>query len=213
MTSSSANNVWAIGQAGEPRHGAGLVPARHGRRHLWNRTMSFCSARPPTPRMMPAAVGFSTPVAPPKQTATLTLIEHFDGTSWAVVPSPNVGPNSANQSNGLLGLTANSANNIWAFGSYFRGRRIGTPDDIAFALGREQLDDRIQSQKAALLVICCGLELSHPQSNVWLLGSGHDEALAIHMTTGTESNLVSSFCLTATTRTMPPRDPNLGHVN
>src|ERR1700685_2447891 len=51
------------------------------------------------------AVGFSTPVAPPKQAATLTLIEHFDGASWVVVPSPNVGPNSPDQSNRLLGLT------------------------------------------------------------------------------------------------------------
>ena len=65
------------------------------------------------------AVGSSTPVAPPKQAATLTLIEHFDGASWTVVPSPKVGPNSVNQSNRLLGLTANSANDIWAFGSYF----------------------------------------------------------------------------------------------
>jgi hypothetical protein len=45
------------------------------------------------------AVGFSTPDAPPQQSATLTLIEHFDGTSWTVVPSPNVGPNSTSQSN------------------------------------------------------------------------------------------------------------------
>jgi hypothetical protein len=65
------------------------------------------------------AVGFSTPVAPPQRSATLTLIEHFDGTSWAVV----------------LG--------VWFL---LRGRRIGTPDDIAFALGRDQLDDCIQSQ-------------------------------------------------------------------
>ena len=50
------------------------------------------------------AVGFSTPIAPPRHAATLTLIEHFDGTSWAVVPSPNVGPNSTTQSNRLLGL-------------------------------------------------------------------------------------------------------------
>jgi hypothetical protein len=73
------------------------------------------------------AVGFSTPVAPPKPAATLTLIEHFDGTSWTVVPSPNIGPNSANQSNRLLGLTANSANDIWAFGSYFPAQGQGTP--------------------------------------------------------------------------------------
>jgi hypothetical protein len=65
------------------------------------------------------AVGFSTPVAPPQSAATLNLIEHFDGTQWSVVPSPNVGPNSVYQSNRLFGLTANSPNDIWAFGSYF----------------------------------------------------------------------------------------------
>lgn len=49
----------------------------------------------------------------------LTLIEHWDGTSWKVVPSPNVGPNSQYQSNQLYGITAISANDIWAYGSYF----------------------------------------------------------------------------------------------
>jgi hypothetical protein len=64
------------------------------------------------------AVGFSTPLAPPKEAATLTLIEHWDGASWTVVPSPNVGPQSVFQSNRLEGITALSPNDIWAFGSY-----------------------------------------------------------------------------------------------
>jgi hypothetical protein len=63
------------------------------------------------------AVGFSTPPKP-VNAPTLTLILHWDGASWKVVPSPNVGPNSQFQSNALHGLTANSANDIWAFGSY-----------------------------------------------------------------------------------------------
>jgi len=50
---------------------------------------------------------------------TLTLIEHYDGTAWSVVPSPNVGPANSYQSNRLFGITAVSANDIWAFGSYF----------------------------------------------------------------------------------------------
>jgi hypothetical protein len=50
---------------------------------------------------------------------TLTLIEHYDGSTWSVVPSPNVGPGSPNQSNRLFGITAVSATDIWAFGSYF----------------------------------------------------------------------------------------------
>ena len=43
-----------------------------------------------------------------------TLIEHWDGTSWSVVASPNNGDNH----NFLGGVTALAANNIWAVGSY-----------------------------------------------------------------------------------------------
>ncbi|HXM43286.1 MAG TPA: hypothetical protein VN924_18765 [Bryobacteraceae bacterium] len=69
------------------------------------------------------AVGFSTASTKPPpgdyDVPTKTLIEHYDGASWSVVSSPNVGPNSQYQSNRLLGVTAVSANDIWAFGSYF----------------------------------------------------------------------------------------------
>jgi len=56
---------------------------------------------------------------------TLTLIEHYDGNKWSAVPSPNVGPNSANQSNRLFGITAVSPTDIWAFGSYFAANGSG----------------------------------------------------------------------------------------
>src|SRR5207244_3460984 len=39
-------------------------------------------------------------------------ILHWDGTSWAVVPSPNVGI--------LFGVAAVSANDVWAVGYYHR---------------------------------------------------------------------------------------------
>ena len=69
------------------------------------------------------AVGYSTAsqMPPPGQydVPSKTLIEHYDGTSWSVVPSPNVGPNSQYQSNKLYGITAVSPTDIWAFGSYF----------------------------------------------------------------------------------------------
>ncbi len=69
------------------------------------------------------AVGYSTATLkpPPGQydVPTHTLVEHYDGTAWSVVSSPNVGPNSQYQSNRLLGVTAVSPNDIWAFGSYF----------------------------------------------------------------------------------------------
>ena len=43
-----------------------------------------------------------------------TLTEHWNGTNWSIVPSPNPG----NNQNGLAGVAAVSANDIWAVGSY-----------------------------------------------------------------------------------------------
>ncbi len=45
----------------------------------------------------------------------LTLIEHWDGSSWQVVSSPNIGP-AGQVSSQLRGITAVSANDVWAFG-------------------------------------------------------------------------------------------------
>ena len=43
----------------------------------------------------------------------LTLIEHWNGTKWSIVPSPNV----ASLSNGLSAISAVSATDIWAVGN------------------------------------------------------------------------------------------------
>ena len=141
------------------------------------------------------AVGFFTPVAPPKQSATQTLIEHFDGTSWAVVPSPNFGPTSTNQSNRLLGLTANSANDIWAFGSYFMAD--GSGHQMSLLLHWDGTSWTIASSPSPTKgefpsdVLWAGVVPS--PGNVWILGSRQDGTLAIHMTTRSDSALVSSF--------------------
>jgi hypothetical protein len=141
------------------------------------------------------AVGFSTPAAPPKRAATLTLIEHFDGTSWAVVPSPNVGPNSANQSNRLLGLTANSANDIWAFGSYFAAG--GSGHQMTLLLHWDGTSWTIASSPSPTKggfpcdLLWAGVVPS--PGDLWILGSVHDGTLAIHMTAGADSSFASSF--------------------
>jgi hypothetical protein len=141
------------------------------------------------------AVGFSTPVAPPKQAATLTLIEHFDGTSWAVVPSPNIGPNSANQSNRLLGLTGNSANDIWAFGSYFVAD--GSGHQMTLLLHWDGTSWTVASSpsptKGGLPCDLLWTGVVSSPGDVWILGSVLDGSLAIHMTKGADSSLVSSF--------------------
>ena len=141
------------------------------------------------------AVGFSTPLAPPRSAATVTLIEHFDGTSWAVVPSPNVGPNNANQSNRLLGLTANSANDIWAFGSYFPAD--GSGHQMTLLLHWDGTSWAVASSPSPTKggfpcdLLWAGV-VSSPD-DVWILGSVHDGSLAIHLTTGADASLVSKF--------------------
>ena len=141
------------------------------------------------------AVGFSTPVAPPEPAATLTLIEHFDGVSWAVVPSPNVGPNSANQSNRLLGLTANSANDIWAFGSSFAAD--GSGHQMTLLLHWDGTSWTVASSPSPTKggfpcdLLWAGV-VSSP-GDVWLLGSAHAGSLAMHMTTAADSSLISNF--------------------
>ncbi len=50
----------------------------------------------------------------PLQGTSKTLIEHWDGTSWSIVPSPNIGT----YGNGLTAVTALSSSDIWAVGEY-----------------------------------------------------------------------------------------------
>jgi hypothetical protein len=57
------------------------------------------------------AVGYS--VGNNLQTYQVPLIEHYDGQSWTIVPSPFPAPSDYNA---LYGLTAISANDVWAVG-------------------------------------------------------------------------------------------------
>lgn len=50
-----------------------------------------------------------------------TLVEHWDGATWAVVPSPNAGATY----NSLRAVAAVSSNDIWAVGGYTNSRNIG----------------------------------------------------------------------------------------
>jgi hypothetical protein len=50
-----------------------------------------------------------------------TLIERWDGTSWAIVSSPNT---STTQNNLLYGMTCESASDCWAAGYYYNNNNI-----------------------------------------------------------------------------------------
>lgn len=48
-----------------------------------------------------------------------TLTEHWNGSSWSIIPSANYGSNS----NHLYGVAAVSSNDVWAVGNYYNDRR------------------------------------------------------------------------------------------
>jgi hypothetical protein len=68
------------------------------------------------------AVGYY--VNPFNGTGARTLIEHWNGTAWRQVPSPNAGGPS--NSNELTSVAATSSRNAWAVGQYFNGTTYQT---------------------------------------------------------------------------------------
>src|SRR5262249_5512555 len=71
------------------------------------------------------------------------VIEHWDGTTWSVVPSPNPNPQG---NNSLVAVAAVSANDIWAVGhqllgpftEHWDGKKwsiVNTPSGVASLIG------------------------------------------------------------------------------
>jgi len=50
---------------------------------------------------------------------SLTLVEHWDGSSWSIIPSPSPNPGPVYQENVLAGLAAASSNDIWSVGYFW----------------------------------------------------------------------------------------------
>jgi hypothetical protein len=138
-------------------------------------------------------------VAPPKQAATLTLIEHWDGTSWTVVPSPNVGPASVFQSNALLGIAAASPTDIWAFGSSSLANGSGNQRTLLMNWNGTawSMTASPNPNKGSFLDDILFAGVAPSPGDVWIVGSEDDAVtgggfatLAIHGTAaaGTGSN-------------------------
>ncbi len=94
VDSVSSTDIWAVGSAYTER-------PSHRKRSVETRQVST-----------PGSKGESQQA--PNVTVLQTLIEHWDGTQWAIVPSPNVGADD----NTLLMLDAVSATDVWAVGYY-----------------------------------------------------------------------------------------------
>jgi len=193
----ATNDVWAVGFNG-PENDNSKTLAMHFDGLRWKQASTpsvgaganqFNAVQALAPDDV-WAVGFSTPVAPPTQAPTLTLIEHFDGKKWSVVPSPNVGPHSVYQSNRLFGLTANTPTDIWAFGSVFAAD--GSGNQLTLLLHWDGLNWKVAPSpnptKGGFLSDLLFAGVTVAPGNIWIFGAEdeapHGGTLAIHTTTG-----------------------------
>jgi hypothetical protein len=136
------------------------------------------------------AVGFSTPEAPPQEAAALTLIEHWDGTSWTVVSSPNQGPTSIYESNKLHGVTAVSSTDLYAFGEYFAASGSGNQMTLLLHYNGTawSIIPSPNPTKSNFLSDFLGAGVVPSPGIVWIVGgeddAPHDNTLAIETTSG-----------------------------
>jgi hypothetical protein len=121
LTVLSPDNAWAVGSALDQQHGnQTLIEHWDGKR--WNVVAS------PTPSIRTTHIGHLASVAATGKNdawaageyvdsisgTTHTLIEHWDGKQWSIVPSPNPGTFS----NSMTSITALTCKDIWATGNY-----------------------------------------------------------------------------------------------
>jgi|SRR5579863_9804512 len=188
----STNNVWAVGYGGLIEHWNGVS---------WNIVPS--SNNVPSDNVLTGvaaisanniwAVGYYFVAS---SDIPQTLIEHWNGVKWSVIPNPNVG----SFENYLNGVTAVSANNIWAVGEYdssstlgyqtliehWNGTRWGVVSSPNIGSGYNQLN--------AVAAVSA--------NNIWAVGEAASATLIEHWN-GTRWGVVSS----------PNIGPNSGILN
>jgi hypothetical protein len=192
VSADATNDAWAVGFKGVN----GQTLAMHWDGSEWNEVATPNIGKGPNRlggvlALSPNnawAVGY---FAPPKgdMKPMRTLILHWDGKSWKVVPSPNVGPKTHSPSNSLIGLTANSANDIWAFGCHFAAGGSGQFKTLVLHWDGKswKVVPSPNPNKGPVGDVLFSGVVPSP-GNVWIFGSEHEapnaETLAIHTTTG-----------------------------
>lgn len=116
----SKNNVWAVGTYTNATTSENQTLIEHWNGHVWSVVASPNPTDPYPNGNLDSVVAISANdvwaagfYSDTTINAVKTLVEHWDGHQWSIVSTPN--PASFNI---LYSITAVSANNVWAVGSY-----------------------------------------------------------------------------------------------
>lgn len=158
----SAQNVWAVGAYGNGNGSLTLV-------EHWNGTLWKVVASPNIKGSLSDSLSGIVAIAANNiwavggyndaSNASLTLIEHWNGTSWNVVPSPNV----PSVGNGLAAISAVSATDIWAVGT--------VSGNSGYQTLIEHWNGSAWSIKSKLLIGQLAAVAAIASNNVWAVGS------------------------------------------
>jgi hypothetical protein len=123
----SANDIWAVGYAGDVGGGVARTLTTHWDGTAW--TLVLSPNTPPSSNYLEGVVALSTNnvwAAGHYYTGSTwrTLILHWNGTAWTRVASPN--PGGSSNLNELSGVAATSSSNAWAVGDYYNGTTFRT---------------------------------------------------------------------------------------
>jgi hypothetical protein len=114
-----------------------------------------------------------------------TLIEHWNGTTWSIVSSPNAGSSE----NALTSVTAISANDVWAVGFYYKTNSSPTTTLIehwngtTWSIVSSPNAGTRGSSLQGVTAICA--------KNIWAVGFASGQTLIEHWN-GTTWSIVSS---------------------
>lgn len=177
------NNVWAVGDYYSTSQSAYLSLIEHWNGTNWQVVPSPSENYITNLNAITAisandiwAVGTTEPA---NSATGFTLIEHWDGTSWSIVPSPSPGKNL----NRLWGVSAGPANDVWAVGDY------STKNGKLFKTLIEHWDGTswsvVPSPSPANFDTLYGVSVVKNTNQVWAVGgyinsSDTDEALIEH---------------------------------
>jgi hypothetical protein len=124
----SSSNVWAVGTSYDSHVSKYQTLVEHWNGNSWSVVSSPSQGQWSLLNSVTAisasdvwAVGNSTGYSTSgNQSVHRTLIEHWNGTTWSIIASPNQGPNT----NVLSGITSISASDLWAVGQYVSSKTL-----------------------------------------------------------------------------------------
>ena len=181
VAATSASNAWAVGESFDTS-GSSQTFILHWNGHTWSQVTSPSPGQSSRLNAVAAtsasnawAVGSSFDASGSSQ----TLILHWNGQAWTQVTSPDPGGPSGFHS--LNGVTATSAGNAWAAGSYTTGP--GTPENVLFLQWNGSAWNAVPGPTLGTTNRVFGVAASS-SSNLWAVGEfsngGALQALALH---------------------------------